>query len=300
VFYYYLKDKPSSQISLELVDSSGKLIKKFTSRAPEKQANANPGGTAPAEQQQASTGEEEEEGPRRGGGPTRIPAEQGMNRFVWDLRYSDATGFPGMILWGGGLGGPLVTPGNYQVKLTVDGKTQTQAFEILKDPRVSTTADEFSKQLALLLKIRDKLSETNRAILEIRDVRGQIDSLTKRVREQQNMMPVTDAGKALNNKLRTIEETLYQTKNRSSQDPLNFPIRLNNKLAALGSVVASADAEPTLQSYVIYEDLVTRIDAELRNLRQILDKDLAAFNRMVKEQNVPAVTLKPDADAEAR
>jgi hypothetical protein len=223
-----------------------------------------------------------------------------MNRFVWDTRYPDATGFPGMILWGGGLGGPLVTPGNYQVKLTVDGKTQTQTFEILKDPRVPTTPDEFSKQLALLLKIRDKLSETNRAILEIRDVRGQIDVLTKRVREQQNMMPVTDAGKALNNKLRTIEETLYQTKNRSSQDPLNFPIRLNNKLAALGSVVASADAEPTLQSYVIYEDLVTRIDAELRNLGQILDKDLAAFNRMVKEQNVPAVTLKPDAAAEAR
>jgi len=131
-------------------------------------------------------------------------------------------------------------------------------------------------------------------------VRGQIDGLTKRVREQQNMMPVTDAGKALNGKLRTIEETLYQTKNRSSQDPLNFPIRLNNKLAALGSVVDSADAEPTSQSYVIYEDLVTRIDVELRNLRQILDKDLAAFNRMVKEQNVPAVTLKPDANADAR
>ena len=300
VIYYYLKDKPTSQISLELVDSSGKSIKKFTSRAPEKQINANPGGTAPAEQQQASTGEEDEEGPRRGGGATRIPAEQGMNRFVWDLRYPDATGFPGMILWGGGLRGPLVTPGTYQMKLTVDGKTQTQSFEVLKDPRISTTADEFSKQLALLLKIRDKLSETNRAILEIRDVRGQIDALTKRVREQQNMMPVTDAGKALNGKLRTIEETLYQTKNRSSQDPLNFPIRLNNKLAALGSVVDSADAEPTSQSYVIYEDLVTRIDVELQNLRQILDKDLAAFNRMVKEQNVPAVTLKPDADADAR
>ena len=298
--YYYLKDKPSSQISLELVDSSGKSIKKFTSRAPEKQANANPGGVAPAEQQQASTGEEDEEGPRRGGGATRLPAEQGMNRFVWDLRYPDATGFPGMILWGGGLRGPLVTPGTYQMKLTVDGKTQTQSFEVLKDPRISTTADEFSKQLALLLKIRDKLSETNRAILEIRDVRGQIDALTKRVREQQNMMPVTDAGKALNGKLRTIEETLYQTKNRSSQDPLNFPIRLNNKLAALGSVVDSADAEPTSQSYVIYEDLVTRIDVELRNLRQILDKDLAAFNRMVKEQNVPAIALKPDADADAR
>jgi photosystem II stability/assembly factor-like uncharacterized protein len=300
VIYYYLKDKPSSQISLELVDSSGKTIKKFTSRAPEKQTNANPGGAAPAEQQEASTGEDDEEGPRRGGGATRIPAEQGMNRFVWDLRYPDATGFPGMILWGGGLRGPLVTPGAYQIKLTVDGKTQTQSFEVLKDPRISTTAEEFSKQLALLLKIRDKLSETNRAILEIRDVRGQIDALSKRVREQQNMMPVTDAGKALNGKLRTIEETLYQTKNRSSQDPLNFPIRLNNKLAALGSVVDSADAEPTSQSYVIYEDLVTRIDVELRNLRQVLDKDLAAFNRMVKEQNVPAVTLKPDANADAR
>src|SRR5262249_48331750 len=97
---------------------------------------------------------------------------------------------------------------------------------------------------------------------------------------------------ALNKNLTTIEEALYQTKNQSSQDPLNFPIRLNNKLAALGGVVGSAESAPTAQSYAVYEDLVGQIDAELQKLNKIMKTDVPAFNQLVKEQNVPAVVVK--------
>ena len=167
----------------------------------------------------------------------KTPAEAGLNRFVWDLRYPDATRFPGMILWAGETRGPRAAPGTYQVKLTVDGKTMTESFEVKKDPRLEATPADFAKQFDLLTKIRDKLTETHDAIIQIRDVRKQVDDTAKRVKDQPNAKAITDAAKSLNAKLTSIEETLYQTKNQSSQDPLNYPIRLNNKLAALAGVV---------------------------------------------------------------
>ena len=236
-----------------------------------------------------------EGGGRGGGGTRRIPAEVGLNRFVWDTRYADAARFPGLILWAGELRGPFAVPGQYQVKLTVGGKVLTQAFELKKDPRLTTTPSEFAKQFDLLIKIRDKLTETHNAITQIREVRRQVDDLLKRVKDQPNSKAITDAAKALNARMTAIEEELYQTKNQSSQDPLNYPIRLNNKLAAVAGVVASADAAPTDQSYTVYEEQVSKINVQLQRLEQIMRVDLAAFNQLVREQNIPAVILKPAA-----
>src|SRR5207302_5349258 len=196
-----------------------------------------------------------------GGAPARVTTEVGLNRFVWDLRYSDAVRFPGMILWAGQTNGPRVVPGSYQVKLTVEGQTLTETFEVRGDPRLTTTASDYTKQLDLSLKIRDKLNETHNAIIQIRDVKKQIDDLVKRVGPQSK--PIADAGNALNRKLTEVEESLYQTKNQSSQDPLNFPIRLNNKLAASLGVVSRSETAPNDQSVEVYNDLVRQIDAQL-------------------------------------
>ena len=216
----------------------------------------------------------------------------GLNRFVWDTRYTDAARFPGMILWAGETRGPRLSPGTYQVKMKVDGQTLTQSFEIKPDPRLSTTAADYAKQAELGLKIRDKLTETHNAIVQIRDVRRQVEDLLKRVAGQPQFKTVTDAGTALNKNLTAIEETLYQTKNQSNQDPLNYPIRLNNKLAALGGVVGTADSAPTAQSYAVYDEVVTQIDAQLQKLAQVMKTDVAAFNQLVRDQNIPAVVVK--------
>jgi hypothetical protein len=222
-----------------------------------------------------------------------VTTDVGLNRFIWDTRYADAARFPGMILWAGETRGPKVPPGTYQVKLTVDGKTLTLNFEVKSDPRLATSPADYAKQLEFGLKIRDKLTETNNAILQIRDVRKQVEDLLKRVKDQPNFKVINDAGTALTRNLTTIEEALYQTKNQSSQDPLNFPIRLNNKLAALGGVVSSAEAGPTAQSYVVYDEVVGQIDAQLQKLAQIMKTDVPAFNQLVREQNIPAVVVKP-------
>jgi hypothetical protein len=218
-----------------------------------------------------------------------------MNRFVWDMREAGATTFPGMILWGGELRGPIVMPGSHTVKLTVDGATQAQSFEVKKDPRVSTRPEEFMAQHKFLVSVRDRLTDTHNAILQIRTVRSQVDDLLKRLKDDQNAKLVIDAGMALNTRLTAIEEALYQTKNRSSQDPLNYPIRLDNKLAELGSVAGSADGAPTAQSLVVYDRLMIAITAELEKLKVLMDADLPAFNRLVRDQNVPAVIVKPSA-----
>jgi photosystem II stability/assembly factor-like uncharacterized protein len=277
VIYYYLKSKPSGDLTLELLDSTGKSIKQFSNKGSE-----GPGGG----------GGGEEEGGFGGGRPRRLPAEAGLNRFVWDMRYPDATRFPGLIMWAGSTSGPRAVPGSYQVKLTVDGKTMTQSFEIKKDPRLETTAADFAKQLDLLLKIRDKFSETSEAIVRIRDVRKQIDDITNRLKDQTGGKAIADAGKSLKAKITAVEEELYQTKNQSSQDPLNYPIRLNNKLAALTGVVGGSDAAPTDQAVAVYDDLVARINVQLKKLDDTLKTDLPAFNKLVREQDVPAVIVR--------
>jgi photosystem II stability/assembly factor-like uncharacterized protein len=280
--WYHLKDKPKGDVRIEILEASGKSVKRFSSRAPETSAGGGGG--------------EEGGGGRFRGAPARAPAEKGLNRFAWDLRYPDATTFPGMILWAGNTSGPRAVPGNYQVKLTVDGKTLTEAFELKKDPRVPTTQEEFQKQFDLLTKIRNKFSETSEAITNIRDVRKQANDYAARVKDQPNAKPIVDAAKDLSAKLTAIEEELYQTKNQSNQDPLNYPIRLNNKLAALAGSIAGADAQPTDQQVAVYEDLVSRINAQLGKLEQVMATDVPAFNRLVRERDVPAVFVKPKAN----
>jgi kynureninase len=200
-----------------------------------------------------------------------------------------------MILWAGGVRGPMVVPGTYSVRLTVDGKRQTQNFEVIKDPRLETTPEEFRAQLQTALQMRDKLSQTNQAIVQIRDVRKQIDELTARLREEGDSAKaksVLDRAHALSKELSDIEEALYQTKSKASEDPLNVPVKLNNKLAALLTAVEEADVQPTASQQQVYEDLATSVNAEINKLKQVMNDGVPAFNRFVKEQDVPAIAVK--------
>jgi hypothetical protein len=195
-------------------------------------------------------------------------------------------------MWAGSVTGPQAAPGNYTAKLTAGGQTLATSFELRKDPRLATTQEEFNKQVSLLLQIRDKLSETHGAITRIRDVRKQTLDLAARYQDLPEGKAIGDSAKDLAKKLTAVEEALYQTKMQSSQDPLNYPIKLNNKLAALGGIVASADSAPTEQSYQLHEELTSAINAQLKTLGAVLDKDVAEFNRLVREKNVPAVVVK--------
>jgi kynureninase len=163
---------------------------------------------------------------------------------------------------------------------------------VKKDPRVTTTPAEYQRQLELSLQLRDKLSDTHQAILDIRDIRKQLDAVSERWKDSADGKKVVEAAKALNEKLTAIEQELYQTKNRSNQDPLNYPIKLNNKLAALLGVVQSADAAPTDQSRMLQEELSTAINAQIGKLATVKKDEVPAFNKLVRDANLPAIEVK--------
>jgi hypothetical protein len=269
------KDEPA-KITLEILDSSGKVIRKF----PKKEESAG----------------DEENGGEHDHTAENLPADAGLNRFVWDLRYEGATKVPRAPLWGGSTEGPVALPGTYQVRLTVLGKSYTAPLEIRADPRLKITQDDLAKQFELLLKIRDKVTETDDAIIQIRDVREQVNAENKRLKNDPRENPIADAGKALDKKMTEVEEQLIQTKAKSGQDVLNFPVRLNNHLVALTGVVGSADSAPTKQSYEVFDMLTKAVDEQLTKWKTIISTDVAAYNNLVKRQEVPAIMVtQPEA-----
>ncbi len=271
--FYSLKDKPKGDVKLEFLDSAGKVVNEYSSKP------------APPAARAAEGQGDEEEG-FRAPPPARATANPGMNRFVWNLRYPDATTFPGLIMWAGGVQGPRISPGKYTVRITVDGTTQSQTFEVKPDPRLKTTPEDYAKQLSLALQIRDKLSETNAGVIKIREVRRQLEEFAKRDDKK-----ISDAAKALIAKMTAIEEELYQTKNRASEDPLNFPIKLNNKLAYVLGTVSNSESQPTAASYMVYEDLAPKVNAQLRALTGVLTEDVSNFNKIVRDTNAPAIVV---------
>lgn len=260
--HYYLKDTTKSDtITLEFFQADGKLIRKFSSVAKE----------------------DSEVG--------KLEVKKNMNRFIWNMRYPDAEKFEGMILWWASLAGPRALPGNYKVKLTVNNQSNEADFEILADPRANATPADLKAQFDFLISIREKLSETNLAIKDIREVRKQINLVVDRMKDDESVKDLTDLSKEILEKMKEIEESLYQTKNQSQQDPLNFPIRLNNKLGHLNSLSGRGDFKPTDQDIAFKNEVTQKINIELEKLKTVFEKDIPVFNRMVKEKSINAVII---------
>ena len=326
VVNYYLKEAPATDqakdVKLEILTKDGKVIRTFQGKPPEgpkDPAAAKPMGGPAGEKEEKKAAEkppeasplpgpqgeaagkdkgkeaekEEADEEKEGEEEEKVPTEAGLNRFVWDMTWPKASKFPGMILWSGDPFGPLAVPSSYQVRLTAGGETLTQPFEIRKDPRSSANQEDLEAQLQFLLEARDKLTEAHDAIRRIRDVRAQLADTRKRLRRDDERKPVVEAAKELDKKMTAVEEALYQTKNRSFQDPLNFPIRLDDKLNAAAGSASIGDYRPTAQALQVKAELTAAIDAELARLRAIWDGDLARFNDLAREKGVPAVIVPP-------
>ena len=212
-----------------------------------------------------------------------------MNRFLWDMRYPDARKVPGDVTTERALTGPLAPPGEYRARLTVDGETYVESFQILRDPREEATQQDLEEQHALLLRISDKLSETQDAINRLRSVRQQVREWASRAEGHWAAQRVSEAAQVVYEKLAAVEEELIQTRAANARDTLNFPSRLNAKLAALTSVVASANGIPTRQSYDVLEELSGRVDVELEALAKVVDGDVVTFVDLIHELEIPAI-----------
>jgi photosystem II stability/assembly factor-like uncharacterized protein len=304
VVYYWLA-QPKQVVTLDFLDAHGKVIRSFSSqqdpRVAEDSVRADSirtarndslrrAGVAPDTTTRSEARGEETSGdepPRRRPPPPRVPNKAGLNTFAWNLRYPDASVFENMILWAGGISGPVVLPGTYTVRLNVNGQSYREPLTIAKDPRTTASDADLREQFDLLMRIHDKTSQANDAVKTIRNVKAQLADRAKRMTGPKSA-DFTREATELSDRLSAIESEIYQVKNQSGQDPLNYPIRLNNKIAALAGVVGGADAKPTSQSYTVFNDLSAQLDRQLSAMHTAL-QGLVALNADLKSAGLPAV-----------
>ena len=214
-----------------------------------------------------------------------------MNRFPWDLRYEDPTKTPGAFYSGEGPRGPKVLPGDYQVKLTVAGKSQTAPLHIVMDPRVQDADAALQKQFELNMQVRDRISQLHQAVNEIRDVKTQIQALHKKFGDEPRAKSVFDAADDLNKKMSAIEEQLIQVNMKSSEGNLVFPNMLNERFDTFSHVIDGANAAPTQAQGDIFKMLSGQLDEQLAKWAQLKKDELPKIGEAIKQLDLPALTV---------
>ncbi len=218
----------------------------------------------------------------------QVARTPGLNTVRWNLRYPDAVSFPGLILWGGEVTGPMAPPGTYSVRLTVDGASQSQPLVLRRHPLHAATDADLEAQFGFLIQVRDTLSEAHRAVILIRRIKGEV---ADRLAHSPDVRLRT-AGDTLNAALGAIEGEIYQVRNQSGQDPLNFPIKVNNRLASLLSMVGNGDGRPTTEAPAIFTRLQAEVRVQTDALTRVLAHDLGAFNAEAGRLGLAAIVLK--------
>ena len=208
--------------------------------------------------------------------PTRAA---GINRFTWDLRYQGTNTFEGLIMLGARPEqGPLAPSGEYHMRIIVNGAMQTEDLRLSKDPRLAAVSNaDMEEQFKLAVPVRDKVSEADQIVIQIREIKKQFKDSAEKARNPD----LNAAAERLESKLKAVEEDVYQVRNRSNQDPLNFPIKLNNQLAALARSIETGDAKPTDASYVVFKELTARLDALKARLDEALKTNLVQVNDLL-------------------
>jgi photosystem II stability/assembly factor-like uncharacterized protein len=291
ITFSYLLKQPAKDLRIDVLDKRGGVAFTIPGGTPAPRGRGRGRGEPAAQTDNAnatgSTDDQVATGRGRGGPPTTSMAA-GLNRTTWDLNYPGPTTFPGMVLWGATTSGPAAPPGNYQVRLTVDGRSQTQPLLVKRHPLRSATDADLQEQFDVAMRIRDKVSEANEAVILIRNVKQQVKDRLATSKDSR----LADAAGRLTANLSAVEEAIYQVKNQSSQDPLNFPIKINNRIASLLRAVNAGDGRPIASIEPIFRDLTGELKIQTDKLQQVLATDLPAFNALAQKLGVEAVVAK--------
>jgi len=258
MIYYHVKDVPD-QAKLEILEEDGDVIKTYDFDTAKKKNS--------------------------------LKVKEGLNYLNWNMRYPDATTFDGIVLYSSSTRGPLAPPGNYKLRLTVDDEVQNTTFNLIKDLRTESSDADLQKQFDFLIGVRDKLSQANQAVIDIRSVKEDINYLRKKLKDKNNVEDILNELKELESELTVVENNIHETRNEARQDPLNFGIKLNNQLAFLATTEGASDFPPTDQAIAYKEEVSGKIDTELEGLSNILSTKLADINQMIAEKNIPFISI---------
>ncbi|HLJ13410.1 MAG TPA: hypothetical protein VKV15_02860 [Bryobacteraceae bacterium] len=275
IIYYYLKAAPKGEVTIEILDAAGKHIRTVSSTKT---------------QFLTEPPDPDSEKPRK-----ELDAQAGLNRFVWDMRFDAAPRIAGYYLYDyeSGTHGPLVVPGKYQVKLTVEGKSYTAPLELKPDPRIKTTPEDFEKQLTLQQRIHRDLSNVYESVIQMRDVRTQLKDLRERLPESEPAKRIATAADDLDKKIATVQDEFVDFRITSNEDSLAYPLGLDGKLAGLAMAVEStSDTAPTQSELELFQVLSRKLDEDLTKWGSIKAKDIPAFQRMTDDQHLHTIVLK--------
>ena len=272
IINYFLKAAAKDEVTLDILDAQGKLVRHLSSK--EKKVNDQP----PEWPDQVET-------------PRVIPAAEGMNRFAWDLHYDDPIQTPGAFYAGEGPRGALALPGDYQVKLTVAGKTQTAPLHLAIDPRIKDAEAALPKQFDLSAKVVNRIGELHQAINEIRNVKTQIQGLHKRFGEDERLKPALTAADDLSKKMTAVEEQLIQVNMKGSEGNLAFPNMLNEALYSFSRTIEYADYGPTRPQGDVFKMLSDRLDEQLKKWTQIKTEEVPKIAALIKQVELPAISV---------
>ncbi|HXM32193.1 MAG TPA: hypothetical protein VN921_00975, partial [Chthoniobacterales bacterium] len=272
IINYFLKAAAKDEVTLDILDAQGKLVRHLSSK--EKKVNDQP----PEWPDQVET-------------PRVIPAAEGMNRFAWDLHYDDPIQTPGAFYYGEGPRGALALPGDYQVKLTVAGKTQTAPLHLALDPRIKDADAALPKQFELSTKVVNRIGELHQAINEIRNVKTQIQGLRKRFGDDERLKPALTAADDLSKKMTAVEEQLIQVNMKGSEGNLAFPNMLNEALYSFSRTIEYADYGPTRPQGEVFKMLSDRLDEQLQKWTQIKTDEVPKIAALIKQVELPAISV---------
>lgn len=260
VINYYLKNvTDSSKVSITIFDKANQPIKTFSKMAKE--------------------------------ATDKLDFNEGMNQFAWDMNYPPAEKAEGMILWNGSIGSVKAAPGKYTARVRYNNDSVDVALVIKADPVFKMTEADYDAQVSFLLQVRDKFSDVQKAIQKIRTLRTQLNELTARIDVKANK-EVKQMADSIVKSLTTVEEALYQTKAKSGQDVLNFPIRLNDKISGLYGVASSGNNPPSKQAKEAFADLSSQADSQLSKLQTIVAVDVKKINQLINEKQIPVIGVK--------
>ena len=268
------KGESSKRVKIEILDAAGNVIRTFPD---------------PYQPKKKGGDDDDFRGPK----PAVLTANAGLNRFVWDMRYAGSPAIPKTAMWAASLAGPVALPGHYQVRVTVDGKSETQPFEITPDPRLHVTEAELQQQFDLDMAIRGELRQVQDALLQIRALHAGLASVRKAAAAKSvaNGSRILRAANELERKATAVEDRMIQRKSIASEDPLNFPIRLNNMIASLNALVERGVCAPTQADMTDFDQLKGMAATDLKEWDRTRQTDLTSFNALLAKSGQPAITL---------
>ena len=281
---YWLKDAPKSKIMLEFLDHGGAVIRSYASEVDSAESLKTAHDSIGARARKAM-----KDSVAYAPADSVVSARPGAQRFVWSMRYPEARSLKNTVVDEGTLAGPVIPPGQYGVRLIVDADTLTRTFQVVADPRASSTTADLTAQTQASLRVRDRLNGLVEAVERVENLQSQLDQRSALAKEHAQAKKVTDAATSLRKKLEEVRVALYEVGCHVDQCTLDQPIKLYNMLITLNAQLQTGDYAPTKQHGEVADDLSGKVDQQLKKLRLLEDSELKAMNDLLKELGLPEV-----------